>query len=92
MNFVFLKQGGMALRWWRVDLGISKKFFTIRAVMPWNKLVRETVAAQSFSKKKKSVSFYENFVTEKCQNLYQGILKASDRLLHNHYVLSETQI
>lgn len=32
------------------------------------------------------------FVPEKCQNLYQGILKASDNLVHNHYVLSETQI
>lgn len=33
----------------------------------------------------------KTFVSEKYQNLYQGILKASDNL-HNHYVLSETQI
>lgn len=34
----------------------------------------------------------KTFVSEKCQNLYQGILKASDNLLHNHSVVSETQI
>lgn len=34
----------------------------------------------------------KTFVSEKCQNLYQGILKASDNLLHNHYILSETWI
>lgn len=34
----------------------------------------------------------KTFVSEKWEKLYQGILKASDNLLHNHYVLSESQI
>lgn len=42
--------------------------------------------------KKKSLFSMKTFVSEKRQNLYQGILKASDHLLHNHYVPSETQI
>lgn len=34
----------------------------------------------------------KTFTSEKFQNLYQGILKASENLVHNHYVLSGTQI
>lgn len=45
-----------------------------------------------FQQGKKSVPFYENFCIRKMPELYQGILKASDNLLHNHYVLSETWI
>lgn len=45
-----------------------------------------------FQQKKKSLFSMKTSVSEKSQNLYQGILKASEHLLHNHYVLSETQI
>lgn len=45
-----------------------------------------------FQQEKKSLFSMKTFVSEKCQNLYHGILKASEHLLHNHHVLSETQI